>query len=216
VLIGFLLCLLGVDGKRAGFPCDGTFRALGRDITQVVEIYHTVDKHTRLPHGDRARERTQDFTVHHHLPRIDRQVRIVEAPVKLLRRRGFVRRVVVRREVFMGETVGRVDTCSRVKDEHLFEQVEGCVGKAKSVDGMGQVCVEHTKRVGARELLAEWHSFSLRQTLHESEGLESDSRVSCGSLLLENGTHVFTGNGLDHIIRWCAQQFSDDRELVDV
>lgn len=53
---------------------------------------------------------TQDLAVHHHLPCIDRQIRIVKAPVKLLRRGRLIRRVVVRRQVLVRETVGGGDS----------------------------------------------------------------------------------------------------------
>ena len=40
--------------------------------------------------------------------------------------------------------------------------------------------------------------------------------VSVRMLSISSATHIFTGNGLNHIIWWCAEQLGDDRELVDV
>lgn len=123
----FLLCLLGVDRESTGFPCERAFGSFSCNVSQVVEVcqsHQTISNRTPS-WGSAKEERTQNFTVHHHLPSINGQIRIVEAPVELFSRSGLVRRVVVRRQVFVCETVRRVDTCSRVKDEHLFEQVEG-------------------------------------------------------------------------------------------
>ena len=32
----------------------------------------------------------------------------------------------------------------------------------------------------------------------------------------EGGAHILASNGLDDIVRWCAQQLCDDRELIDM
>jgi hypothetical protein len=69
---------------------------------------------------------TQDLAVHHHLPSVDGQVGIVKAPVEHLGSGGLIGRVMVRSQVLVSETVSSGDTLAGVKDQHLFQQVEGC------------------------------------------------------------------------------------------
>jgi hypothetical protein len=90
-------------------------------------------------------ERTQDLAVHHHFPRVDRQVCVIEAPVKRLReeyfndldkgragketdlvRDGLVSWVMIWRNILVRERLGRGDTFARVKDEHSLQQVQRC------------------------------------------------------------------------------------------
>lgn len=72
--------------------------------------------------------------VHHNLPCVHRQVRVVERPVELLLRHRLVGRVVIRREVFVRESVACSHSCSRVEDEHSLEEVDGCAGIEVSTD----------------------------------------------------------------------------------
>ena len=67
---------------------------------------------------------TEDLAVHHDLPGIDGEVCVVEAPIKLLGRLGLVRRVVIRRDVFMRERLCRGDSFPGIKDKHLLEKVK--------------------------------------------------------------------------------------------
>jgi hypothetical protein len=67
----------------------------------------------------------QNLAVHHDLPRIARQVGLVERPVERLVCLWLVRRVVVGLEEGVGETVAGVDSGFGVVDEHLGEQVDG-------------------------------------------------------------------------------------------
>lgn len=66
----------------------------------------------------------EDLAVHHDLPRIDWQFRVVERPVELLVRDWLVRGVVIRCNVLVRERLGGIDTFTWVEDEHLLEEVE--------------------------------------------------------------------------------------------
>lgn len=66
------------------------------------------------------------------------------------------------------------------------------------------------------QLLTEWHTFAFRQALHKSERLTgNDDRVNDANMIT-NRAHIFACNGLDDIIRRCAEEFSDNRELIDI
>ena len=65
------------------------------------------------------KRRTKNFRVHHHLPGVDWQVSIVEAPVELLLCLWLVRRVMIRRDVFVRESFGGCYPFPRIEDEHL-------------------------------------------------------------------------------------------------
>ena len=73
-----------------------------------------------------------------------------------------------------------------------------------------------TRWVGVLELVLERLSLALGKRLDEAESLRmvvlADTVVTTGQC----NTHVFARNSVDNIIRWCAEQLSDDRELVDV
>lgn len=104
------LCLVVVvDRENSRVSCKRAFSSLGCYVTQVMEIYRAVSLASHfcrdLPQG-----LTQDLAVHHHLPSINGEIRIVEAPVELFSRSGLIRRVVVRRQVLVGETVSCVDS----------------------------------------------------------------------------------------------------------
>lgn len=62
--------------------------------------------------------------VHHNLPRVNRQIGVVEGPVELLLRLRLVRRVVVRGQVRVRERLAGLDAFPRVEDEHAFEQFD--------------------------------------------------------------------------------------------
>lgn len=80
---------------------------------------------------------TQNLAVHHHLPRVYRQIRVVETPIEYLGSYWFVCWVVVRCEILVCECVGRVDTCSWIEYEHLLEEVKGWRGKWGGVGQRG-------------------------------------------------------------------------------
>ena len=67
---------------------------------------------------------TEDLAVHHHLPRIHREIGVVETPVEFLRGFWLIGGVMVWRYVFMLERLGRGDTLSWVEDEHFLEEVD--------------------------------------------------------------------------------------------
>jgi len=71
-------------------------------------------------------------------------------------------------------------------------------------------------RIGILELVLQRLSLALGKRLDESEGLKQ--RVVSTFLMIEmcRCSYVFTANGLNHIIRRCPEQFSNDGELVDV
>lgn len=66
----------------------------------------------------------EDLAVHHDLPGIDRQLRVVERPIELLAGDGLVRGVMIRCDVLVRERLGGIDTFTWVEDEHLLEQIE--------------------------------------------------------------------------------------------
>ncbi len=108
--------------------CSGaTSPRLWKSVTRVnsrrsATLRFRVRKQAEMKDGARP---TQDLAVHHHFPCINRQVGIVETPVELFLCGWLIRWVMVRGEVLVGESVGGVDTCSRVKDKHLFQEIEG-------------------------------------------------------------------------------------------
>lgn len=112
-------------------------------------------------HGQGAKEGERRA----HLPRVDGQVGVVEAPVERLGRDGLVGRVVVRREVLVREGLRRVDALARVKDEHLLEQVERL-------------------RVGAAELLREGDALAFGERLDEAQGLWGRARQGWSGVAL--------------------------------
>lgn len=104
------------------------------------------------------------FRVHHHLPAVDRQVGVVEAPVELFLSRRLIRRVVVRLKEGVGERLGRRDARPGVEDKHLLEQIDRC-------------------RRSLRELLRERDALALWQRLDEAERLTGveESKISRSS-----------------------------------
>ena len=70
----------------------------------------------------RERERERE-SVHHNLPCIHRQVRIVERPVEFLLRFRFVGWVVVRREVFVRKPITGANSLLRIKDQHALQKI---------------------------------------------------------------------------------------------
>ena len=85
----------------------------------------TVSHQSTTCTGRRREGRTEDLAVHHDLPGVDGEVRVVETPVELLGRLRLVRRVVVGRDVLVPERLGGRNAFARVKDEHLLEQIDG-------------------------------------------------------------------------------------------
>ena len=65
----------------------------------------------------------QDFAVHHDLPCVDWEICIVERPVEFLFCHGLIRWIMVRRKIFMSKPLTSRDSFSRVKDQHLFQEI---------------------------------------------------------------------------------------------
>lgn len=153
---------------------------------------------------------------HHDLPRVDRQIGVVEAPVKLLLRHGLVGRVVVRRQVLVGQRLLRRYPLLGVEDEHPFQQVDGCTpGQHLLGQPTKKQSMKRTRRIGVLELVLERLPLALGKGLDESQRLER--RVSTRRVkALAGQTHVLARDGVDNIIRRCSQEFRDDGELVDV
>ena len=61
---------------------------------------------------------------HHDFPGVDREISIIEGPIELLLRHGFVGGVVVRREIFVREGFASADPRSGIKHEHSFEEID--------------------------------------------------------------------------------------------
>ena len=97
--------------------CSVAHHQLGGSLTAERVSYRRDD--------NREEGRTENLAVHHDLPGIDGEVGVVEAPVELFRRFGLIRRIMVRRDVFVRERLGRGDTLARVEDKHLLEEVDG-------------------------------------------------------------------------------------------
>ena len=81
---------------------------------------------------------TKNLAVHHDLPRVNREVRVVERPIELLRCLRLVRRVVVGRDVLVPERVCRSDPLARVEHEHLLQQVDRYARHDQSVWSRGE------------------------------------------------------------------------------
>lgn len=103
-------------------------------------------------------ELTENVRVHHHLPGVNGEIRIVERPVEHLGSDRLVRGVVVRRKVLVRQSLGRRDTRAGVENEHLLQQVE-------------------RQRVRAGELRRERHLLPLGQALNESESVLARNRL---------------------------------------
>lgn len=67
---------------------------------------------------------TQDFTVHHDLPCINREICIVETPIELFTRDGLVRWVVVRRYILMCQGIRCTYPFSGIKDKHFLQEIK--------------------------------------------------------------------------------------------
>ena len=70
------------------------------------------------------KEHTENFAVHHNLPCVDGELRIIKTPIKLLRRLWFVSWVVIRRNVLMCQRVSGRDSLSGIEDQHLLQKVQ--------------------------------------------------------------------------------------------
>ena len=68
----------------------------------------------------------QQANLHHDLPRVNRQVGIIETPIKLLFGDGLVCGIVVGCQVLMGEGVGGCYALLGVEDEHTFQKIDSC------------------------------------------------------------------------------------------
>jgi len=101
----------------------------GHDVTAVsnlMEVWMYRNVSSGEKHRGPEKGRTEDFRVHHHLPGVDWQVSVVEAPVELLFRFRLVRRVVIWRDVFMCESFGGSYPFPGIEDEHLVQKVKRC------------------------------------------------------------------------------------------
>jgi len=94
----------------------------------------------------------EDFGVHHDLPGVNGQIGVVERPVELLLGNGLISRVVVRREVRVGERGTGLYAGTRVEDQHLLKKLNSL-----------RVCV--------LELVLERLALALGQRLDESKGV---------------------------------------------
>ena len=110
-------CMIRPAGREPGGPPQPATATHLTLPPQAIYVRHTA-------YVNAEARRTQDFRVHHDLPSVHRQVRIVERPVKHLCRNRLVRGVMVRSEVFMRQCFRRRDTGPGVEYEHLFKQVE--------------------------------------------------------------------------------------------
>lgn len=63
--------------------------------------------------------------IHHDFPRVDGQVCIVERPIELLLRNWLISRVVVWGEVWVSKSLLRSYTLLGVKDQHVFQEIDG-------------------------------------------------------------------------------------------
>ena len=138
--------------------------------------------------GRREKERESERERRAHLPSVDRQVGVVEAPVERLGCDGLVGRVVVRREVLMRERLRRVDALARVEHEHLLEEVERL-------------------RVGAAELLREGDALAFGERLHEAESLRAVVRERQCELLKAQARAA----RVDELARWARGERGDAR-----
>ena len=68
---------------------------------------------------------TEDLAVHHYLPGIHGEVRIVKAPVNLLRSLWFVGGIMIGGNIFVSQGFGGVDALAWIKDKHFLEEIEG-------------------------------------------------------------------------------------------
>lgn len=89
---------------------------------------------------------------HHDLPRVYREVGVVETPVELLLGNGLVAGVVVRGEVLVSQSLGRRYSLLGVEDEHLLQEIDG-------------------GRVGVLELVLERLALALGEGLDEAKSL---------------------------------------------
>jgi hypothetical protein len=76
-------------------------------------------------YGQKLRVYSEKWSLHHYFPCIRWEIRIVERPIELFFRNWLIGRVMVRREVWMSQSIGSSDPLPWVKDKHLFEQVNG-------------------------------------------------------------------------------------------
>lgn len=70
------------------------------------------------PGAERERE-----NIHHNLPCVHWQIRIVERPVEFLLRFRFVGWIVVGREVFVRKPITGANSLLRVKDQHALQKI---------------------------------------------------------------------------------------------
>jgi hypothetical protein len=163
-------------------------------VSNLMEVWLCRNVSSGEKHRGLEKGRAKDFRVHHHLPGVDWQVSIVEAPVKLLLRFRLIRRVVIWRDVFVCESFVSSYPFPGIKDKHLVQKVKR-YNKDVRFQEKGQR--RPTCFISRLELLRERHSLPLRQTLDESQS-------------------ILGSNGGNNIVRWGAEQFGDDRELVDI
>lgn len=63
--------------------------------------------------------------LHHDLPGVHWEVSVVERPIKLFLCTRLIGRVMVRCKVWVSKCFCRLDTFPWVKDQHVFEQIDG-------------------------------------------------------------------------------------------
>ena len=73
--------------------------------------------------------------IHHDLPGVHRQIRIVERPVEFLLCLGLVGGIVVGSKVLVRQSLTGADSLLGVKDQHSFQKVHRCVLSAHKFTG---------------------------------------------------------------------------------
>lgn len=74
---------------------------------------------------DGGEKRQKELRIHHDLPAIDGEFGVVEGPVEAFAGHWFVCRIVVRGQVFVGQSLDSAGSCSGIKDEHFLNQIDG-------------------------------------------------------------------------------------------
>lgn len=92
----------------------------GFDVVVIKNLRVPADKSARFP------SHSSWVFIHHNLPCVDRQVGVVETPIKLLLGNRLISGVMVRAKVVMGERLGCRNALLGVEDEHPLKKVDSC------------------------------------------------------------------------------------------
>lgn len=98
-----------------------------RSTCGITGVSHHIHQQSSIPEDKKlvAVFRQVERDIHHDLPRINRQISVVETPVELLLGLWLVGGVVVGCEVRVGEGLAGLYARSWVEDEHAFEKFDG-------------------------------------------------------------------------------------------